>query len=293
MSEASAGGGAWPDAPRWRWPASFAAVLALHALAFQLLRDVAPSQTPMPPQEAVLLDLSPPLREAQPAATPRPADATPVPPPPAAPPLPSPAPTPPAEAVQPLEATRPAEPALATPVPPEPPPVVPVMPEAVLPPPPPPRETRPPLRRAPARRPAAAAPPPLPASAIPSPAPASPPVAAAPSPPAANPSAANAASEASAREAATWASRLAAHLVRFRHYPPDAERRGFTGVAMMRFSVDASGRIVSASLVRGTGHETLDEEAQAWLQRAQPLPPPPPDKVAPNQIVVPFSFVLR
>jgi protein TonB len=62
---------------------------------------------------------------------------------------------------------------------------------------------------------------------------------------------------------------------------------------MMRFSVDASGHIVSQSMVRSSGHDSLDEEAAAWLQRAQPLPAPPPDQVAPAQIVVPLAFVLH
>jgi hypothetical protein len=37
----------------------------------------------------------------------------------------------------------------------------------------------------------------------------------------------------------------------------------------------------------------LDEDAAAWLARAQPLPPPPADRVAPAQIVVPLAFVLH
>ncbi len=107
------------------------------------------------------------------------------------------------------------------------------------------------------------------------------------------PSVAAAPSPASAAAAANWASQLAAHLLRFRHYPPEAERRGMMGVVMMRFSVDATGHIVSSSMARSSGHGTLDEEAEAWLRRAQPLPPPPSDKVAPAQIVVPLQFVLQ
>ncbi len=94
-------------------------------------------------------------------------------------------------------------------------------------------------------------------------------------------------------DASTWPSRVASHLLRFRHYPPEAERRGFSGVTMMRFSVDASGHVVSASVVHSSGHDVLDEDAVAWLQRAQPLPAPPPDKMAPVQIIVPLSFVIH
>jgi protein TonB len=94
-------------------------------------------------------------------------------------------------------------------------------------------------------------------------------------------------------DSAAWANRLAAHLLRFRRYPADAERRGFTGVVMMRFSVDAAGHVAAQTMLRSSGHDQLDEEAAAWLQRAQPLPVPPPDRVAPAQITVPLAFVLH
>ena len=65
-----------------------------------------------------------------------------------------------------------------------------------------------------------------------------------------------------------------------------------TGTVMMRFSVDAAGTIVTATMLRSSGHDILDTEAEAWLRRAQPLPKPPPDRVAPAQTVVPLNFVL-
>ena len=248
----------WPQLG-WRWPISVLLVLALHGAGLLLLRTVQPDPvSPTPPADAILLDLTPDA----------PAAAETAPPPPAAPVAPV------APVAEPPPALQPA-PSL---------PSAPAAPDAIAAPPPrPPTPPRPkpavakPVVHAPAARPAptlAAKPadnPPAPQAA-----------------PAATPPAASAGAE-----AATWASRLAAHLLRFRRYPPDAERRGITGVAVMRFSVDAGGRVVSSSLARSSGHDMLDQEAQDWLQRAQPLPPPPPDKVAPAAVTVPLSFVLH
>jgi protein TonB len=234
-------------------------VLALHGTALLLLREHRLVTDPVPPVDAVLLDLTPatPIVPDLPSLLQQPT--------PEAPSVPEPPPTPPPPVVQ------------ASPLPP------PIVPDAMMPPllrPAPPVTRMPPPRPAPKPRPVSL---PLASTAPdmprPSPAPAPSSLAAQPSPP--------------GPEASTWPSRVASHLLRFRHYPPDAERRGFTGVTTMRFSVDLSGRIVSASVVQSSGHDMLDGEAVLWLQRAQPLPPPPPDKAAPAQITVPLSFVLR
>lgn len=276
-------------APGWRWGSSLVVVLALHGAALLLLRDIQPQAEPqIPPQAAVLLDLAP-------AAPPVPAPPEPaqpaVPPPPTAvppPPTPTPAPPPLPEPVPP-DAPPPPPQVEMTPevaLPPPPPPKAEVTPEVALPPPPPPRP-RPPPRPAPRPAPARVVKPaPQPPQAVPQLAPAPTPAPAAPAAPAAP-------SAPPGQAAATWQSRLLAHLARFRHYPPEAERRGFTGVAVMRFALDGSGRLVSSSLVRSSGHSDLDQEAAEWLQRAQPLPPPPPERAAPFQIEVPLSFILH
>jgi protein TonB len=190
---------------------------------------------------------------------------------PQAAPEPAPASAPPETPLAAPEPTPPEQPPVAPePVTPPSPVVAPDKPDVVLPPPRPRPAVKPPRAAAP-----------------PKPHPAPPPQAVAEAPPAV------AAPPAPGPDAATWASRLAAHLLRFRHYPAEAERRGFTGVAIMRFSVDASGHVVSQSLQRSSGHDQLDQEAAAWLQRAQPLPAPPPDRAAPAQITVPLAFVLH
>ena len=262
----------------WRWPLSVAVILPLHVAAVWLLEQTQVVERTLTPAEAVLIDLTPPAPpQAPPSPVTPPAAAQPTPP---APPPPQPAPP------QPAPPPEPAPPIEAAPSP-SPPPLPAMKPEVVLPR-PPPRPVPPPRPRPPLVRPRVQpVTPAVPMTAEPSPV--APPVAAAPAPAAAP----RMPSRPAAVPAANWASQLAAHLLRFRHYPPEAERRGMTGVVMMRFSVDAAGRIVSSSMVRSSGHDMLDEEAEAWLRRAAPLPPPPPDRVAPAQIVVPLNFVLN
>jgi len=228
-----------------------------------------PSAEP-PPAPPILLDLAP----VDPA--PQMADATSAPPPPPAElPTPEPQPEP-----QPEPEPKPTPEKKPDPEPeplPEPPP------DAVIESPvPPPRPTAPTPRPArPKSRQTAPATDPGPvASATPD---AAGPPAPAPAPPAAP----------TADVMAHWASRLAAHLERFKQYPEEARRNRRQGVAQIRFTLASDGRVLSVSVHRSTGSEVLDQEAIAWLHRASPLPIPP-DGTPPNiALVVPMAFQLR
>lgn len=116
-------------------------------------------------------------------------------------------------------------------------------------------------------------------NASPVPSPAARPVAVSPSP----------------REAvATWQSRLLAHLERYKRYPAAARARRQEGVTTIRFVMDGSGTVVSAKLERSAGYSLLDEEGVALLERAQPLPPPPPEMGNGRiELVVPIQFFLK
>ena len=93
---------------------------------------------------------------------------------------------------------------------------------------------------------------------------------------------------------ATWQDALRAHLARFKRYPVQALRRGEQGVTMVRFAMNHAGTVLSAVVVRSSGHDDLDQEALAWIQRAQPLPRPPPEVATdPIELVVPLRFELR
>ncbi|VFU11008.1 TonB family protein (fragment) [Methylocella tundrae] len=89
--------------------------------------------------------------------------------------------------------------------------------------------------------------------------------------------------------AGAWRSLVSAQLNRNKRYPPSAQ--GASGAATISFSIDRSGRLVSASLVRSSGSSALDSEAVAIAHRASPFPPPPAD-VSGSRITltVPVNF---
>lgn len=51
--------------------------------------------------------------------------------------------------------------------------------------------------------------------------------------------------------------------------------RGETGQAIVSFSVDAKGRLVSLALAQSSGHADLDADALSMVRRVAPFPPPP------------------
>lgn len=70
---------------------------------------------------------------------------------------------------------------------------------------------------------------------------------------------------------ATWRGSVIAHLNRRKRHPGGAAR----GTATVAFTIDRSGRVLSARLVRSSGSATLDQEAVALARRASPVPAPP------------------
>lgn len=92
----------------------------------------------------------------------------------------------------------------------------------------------------------------------------------------------------------TWQGVLRAHLERYKRYPAAAQARRQEGVSTVRFVMDRQGAVLSARLERGSGYSRLDDESLEMLNRAQPLPLPPPeiagDKI---ELVVPVQFFLR
>jgi protein TonB len=73
-----------------------------------------------------------------------------------------------------------------------------------------------------------------------------------------------------------WTSQLVAQIERHKRYPSDA--RGASGKATVAFSVDRSGGVHNVHVVRGSGDSVLDRDAVAWVERSQPLPPPPAEQ---------------
>lgn len=61
----------------------------------------------------------------------------------------------------------------------------------------------------------------------------------------------------------------------------------------MKFRMNRAGRVLSASIARGSGYAALDREALATLRRAEPLPKIPPDKPDEVELSVPVEFFMR
>ncbi len=78
-----------------------------------------------------------------------------------------------------------------------------------------------------------------------------------------------------ARLQASWQKALMGELERNKRYPATASRQGVKGLAVVRFKVDRSGRVISAVITQSSGSSMLDEEALALLKRSSPLPTPP------------------
>jgi protein TonB len=127
-----------------------------------------------------------------------------------------------------------------------------------------------------------------PAEAQPLPLPAAPPIAAPPAPPAAAPPAANASAV-----RASWQTLVAAQLERNKRYPRLAQEQRQEGVVTLRFAIDRQGRVLSVQIDKASGFSLLDEEVLALVQRAQPLPTPPPEiPGARIELVVPVRFSI-
>ncbi|MBJ6123866.1 energy transducer TonB [Microvirga splendida] len=85
---------------------------------------------------------------------------------------------------------------------------------------------------------------------------------------------------------------LAAALQRRLRYPDAARAQGISGVAQIRFTVDRSGRVVGASLVRSAGHPALDQAALATAAPGSSVPPVP-DFIPQLTYTIPLRFNLR
>ena len=58
-------------------------------------------------------------------------------------------------------------------------------------------------------------------------------------------------------------------------YPEIAKRYGFQGKLILEFTITENGRIEQLRLVRSSGYNVLDEEAQRAIEAAAPFPPIP------------------
>lgn len=99
---------------------------------------------------------------------------------------------------------------------------------------------------------------------------------------------------ASAAAVASYNQMVAAHLQRFKQYPPASKAAGQQGTSRLSFSISRSGQVLSSRLSGSSGHAALDAETLAMVRRAQPFPAFPADmKQASASFNVPILFSIR
>jgi periplasmic protein TonB len=96
--------------------------------------------------------------------------------------------------------------------------------------------------------------------------------------------------ESTQRVRMTWQKELAAHLDRHKRYPTDRSRQ--PAEIVVRFELDRTGHVLSASIVRGSGDASFDEAALAMMRRADPVPSPPP-RVADEGLTFTMPVIFR
>lgn len=100
--------------------------------------------------------------------------------------------------------------------------------------------------------------------------------------------------QATAQRKLTWQNALMLKLNESKQYPSRARRLRQEGVAYVRFTMDREGKVLAKSIEQSAGYPMLDEETLALLDRAQPLPIPPPEMTGDQlEFVVPVEFFLR
>jgi protein TonB len=99
---------------------------------------------------------------------------------------------------------------------------------------------------------------------------------------------------ASAAAIASYNQLVAAHLQRFKQYPPGSKAAGQQGTARLSFSLGRGGQVLGSRLSGSSGHAALDGETLAMVRRAQPFPAFPTDiKQASMSFNVPIQFSIR
>jgi protein TonB len=92
---------------------------------------------------------------------------------------------------------------------------------------------------------------------------------------------------------ATWRSQIVAILERNKRYPAKARDRDQQGQgAVLAFSIDIQGHLLTSRIVKSSGSAALDAEMMALVQRAQPYPPAPPEEAG-REMTLPFNFTIH
>ena len=95
-------------------------------------------------------------------------------------------------------------------------------------------------------------------------------------------------------QTADFMAQLQAWLEKHKEYPRRARMRRQQGTALLYFVMDRDGQVLQHRLEQSSGHDLLDREVIAMIERAQPLPKLPETIDERRlELVVPVQFFLR
>jgi len=87
--------------------------------------------------------------------------------------------------------------------------------------------------------------------------------------------------------------KLVARLRRYKRYPSAARSAGKQGTVRLRFSINASGKVIFSRIARSSGVPALDAEVRSLIRRVSPFPPIPSGMGRRLSITVPINFSVR
>lgn len=96
-------------------------------------------------------------------------------------------------------------------------------------------------------------------------------------------------------EKTRYITQLAKWLERHKRYPTIARRRNQEGKVVVKFAIDAEGRLLRQTLVQSSNHASLDAATSKMLKRASPMPSIPAelrDRETEFEYTIPVYFKL-
>ena len=76
------------------------------------------------------------------------------------------------------------------------------------------------------------------------------------------------------RARVTWQKELLAHLEKYKRYPSDRSQK--SAETLVTLNLDRTGRVLGVNVAKSSGDEVFDHAALTMIERASPVPAPPP-----------------
>jgi protein TonB len=90
-----------------------------------------------------------------------------------------------------------------------------------------------------------------------------------------------------------YAARVRSWLFAHKIYPRRARMRREEGIVRVRFIIDRAGVLLEGQIIQSSGRPSLDDEANAMMQRASPYPKAPRDIPGDRiEFTAPIEFML-